>query len=163
MFKNKLLTIILSGFLAACITPYEPPASGPLATLTFEKHPQQKTAGHIYSEAKDCIGRRVPLRTYDEANKTIVISANAAVSIAINYGIFPRDKYDFWGPPHCMPTGTFYPESGKAYIARALIDNENRICTLQISRIEGSQETSVPFESKVPKIGDYEGGSWCIN
>lgn len=150
---EALCTVIL---LTSCVPKYtSPPASSNTAQLFMTGESGYTLATHIFRNAKTCAGREWVSGGVAGPPKWINVAGNQPVTISVDVG----NAYGV-----CPAMGTFVPESGKRYIAHAVLRDGIQHCGVAVNEVSpnGSNGANVPVKQRKFRGGIAESSSWCV-
>lgn len=165
--KIKIISLLGAPLLlTSCAIGYVEPATGPAATIHFDKSNGVQYAVQTYENASDCSGgRRLAVKTTD-GTEAVKFPANKELSLT--FSVDNSHSTEFVNGRlatvyrYCMITISFQAEGGATYYSR--FDNASGIgCSILLTKREaGSDEGKpVPFKKRNWIRGFSESSSFC--
>lgn len=164
MNRPLLLTAICTA-LAACASnpgkPYQAPAAGPVAELSFRNATPGRAEVVVYEDGARCSGRRaLPALLVDE-EATVPVAAGDTLAFSFQYRL-PNTT----PPRHCAVTASFTPRAGHRY--QAALRPSGDSCSVDLtgqSQDNGGQwqRSGVPdARLRAPLKGKDDAGPHCL-
>lgn len=161
--RHLSIYLIAAAGIAGCASSYVPPASGPMAQLTFKKYKDSTTGIQTYDQAETCSSRHNIALLRSDAEKSITVKADAPLSItmSVDKAVIPLPTgFIVRG---CNPTVTFVPQNGASYTAELITGHD--VCSIKVAQINADRTAGDVPENAVRirkwKRGFDEGSSFC--
>lgn len=130
---NKIITIFpLVLLTTGCVNFYVEPASGPMATVTFNNSTNAAMWVNSYANEQKCTGSQVIGMFNSGANVTVKVKAGIPAIFSLAY--IHSTGYEH---TTCTLMPTFTPKENERYLIRIQLGPEENICSLSMFRLHG--------------------------